>query len=165
MIGFLQRVSQASVTVDAEEVASIAAGLLILVCAERGDTPEQVKQLLTKIVHYRVFGDKDGKMNLSLLQMAELSQNDNPAQRLGLLLVPQFTLAADTRSGTRPSFTPAAPPEQGRALFELLVEQARACYGPVIEVQGAVFGADMKVRLCNDGPVSFWLETRKMSTS
>ena len=144
MIGLLQRVSEASVTVDGDCVGKIGPGLMVLVCAERGDTRKEADALLAKLLSYRVFYDGDGKMNLNLAQVGG-----------GLLLVPQFTLAADTRSGTRPSFTPAAPPALARELFDYTVERARAAH-PVVET--GRFGADMKVALVNDGPVTFWLQ-------
>ncbi len=144
MIALLQRVRQASVEVDGEKIAQISQGLLVLLCAEKGDTDKEANQLLTKLLSYRVFADEDGKMNRSLAQMEG-----------GLLLVPQFTLAADTRSGTRPSFTPAAPPAEARALFDYVVEQARQRH-PLVETGS--FGADMQVSLINDGPVTFWLQ-------
>lgn len=144
MIALLQRVRQASVEVDGEKIAQISQGLLVLLCAEKGDTDKEANQLLTKLLSYRVFADEAGKMNRSLAQMEG-----------GLLLVPQFTLAADTRSGTRPSFTPAAPPAEARALFDYVVEQARQRH-PLVET--GRFGADMQVSLINDGPVTFWLQ-------
>ncbi len=144
MIGLLQRVAEASVVVDGERIGSIGKGLLVLLCAERGDTPREADALLAKLLGYRVFPDADGKMNLNLAQAGG-----------GLLLVPQFTLAADTRSGTRPSFTPAAPPQQARELFDYTVTRANASH-PL--VQTGRFGADMKVALINDGPVTFWLQ-------
>ncbi len=144
MIGLLQRVSEASVTVDGACVGKIGPGLMVLVCAERGDTRKEADALLSKLLSYRVFYDGDGKMNLNVAQVSG-----------GLLLVPQFTLAADTRSGTRPSFTPAAPPALARELFDYTVERARAAH-PVVET--GQFGADMKVALVNDGPVTFWLQ-------
>jgi D-tyrosyl-tRNA(Tyr) deacylase len=143
MIGLLQRVSQASVVVDGETVGAIGAGLLVLVCAERGDTEREADALLAKLLAYRVFADDAGKMNRSVTDVAG-----------GLLLVPQFTLAADTRSGTRPSFTPAASPDIGARLFDHFVRQARVLHG---KVETGRFGADMKVALINDGPVTFWL--------
>lgn len=145
MIGLLQRVAQARVVVDDRTVGEIARGLLVLVCAQRGDTPAQGAALLAKLLAYRVFPDDARRMNRSLADLAA------PA---GLLLVPQFTLAADTRSGTRPSFTPAAPPAIARELFDDFVARARAAHP---EVGTGVFGADMKVHLVNDGPVTFWL--------
>lgn len=144
MIALLQRVSEASVTVDDACVGKIGPGLMVLVCAERGDTRKEADALLAKLLSYRVFYDGDGKMNLNVAQVGG-----------GLLLVPQFTLAADTRSGTRPSFTPAAPPQLARELFDYTIERARAAH-PVVET--GRFGADMKVALVNDGPVTFWLQ-------
>ena len=144
MIGLLQRVSQASVTVDAAVTGAIGAGLLVLLCAERGDTEKQADALLAKLLGYRVFADAAGKMNRSLGDVAG-----------GLLLVPQFTLAADTRCGARPSFTPAASPQDGRRLYEYFVARAREKHPSVATGQ---FGADMQVALINDGPVTFWLQ-------
>ena len=144
MIALLQRVAEASVKVDGEIVGQIGQGLLVLLCAERGDTEKEADTLLTKLLAYRVFYDADGKMNLNVGQVGG-----------GVLLVPQFTLAADTRSGTRPSFTPAAPPDEARRLFDYAVGKAQAVH-PV--VQTGHFGADMKVALINDGPVTFWLQ-------
>jgi D-tyrosyl-tRNA(Tyr) deacylase len=143
MIGLLQRVSEASVTVDGEVTGAIGHGLMVLVCAEKGDTEREADALLAKLLTYRVFSDDAGKMNRSVTDVAG-----------GLLLVPQFTLAADTRSGTRPSFSPAAAPEDGRRLFDHVVRQARERHGIV---ETGRFGADMKVALINDGPVTFWL--------
>lgn len=143
MIGLLQRVSEASVTVDGEVTGAIGRGLMVLVCAEKGDTEREADALLAKLLTYRVFSDDAGKMNRSVTDVAG-----------GLLLVPQFTLAADTRSGTRPSFSPAAAPEDGRRLFDHVVRQARERHGIV---ETGRFGADMKVALINDGPVTFWL--------
>lgn len=143
MIGLLQRVTRASVRVDGCVVGEIGAGLLVLLCAERGDTGRQAEQLVAKILSIRVFADADGKMNRSVRDVAG-----------GLLLVPQFTLAADTRSGTRPSFTPAAPPAEGRVLFDHCVALARAAHAGVATGE---FGAMMQVELVNDGPVTFWL--------
>lgn len=144
MIGLLQRVAEASVTVEGEIVGQIGRGLLVLLCAERGDTQKEADALLSKLLAYRVFSDAEGKMNLNVAQVGG-----------GLLLVPQFTLAADTRSGTRPSFTPAAPPAQARELFDYTVTRAHDAYPTV---QSGRFGADMKVALVNDGPVTFWLQ-------
>jgi D-tyrosyl-tRNA(Tyr) deacylase len=143
MIGLLQRVSQASVVVDGDTIGAIGHGLMVLVCAEKGDTEREADALLGKLLGYRVFSDDAGKMNRSVTDVEG-----------GLLLVPQFTLAADTRSGTRPSFSPAAAPEDGRRLFAYFVRQARERHGIVETGQ---FGADMKVSLTNDGPVTFWL--------
>ncbi|WP_426105266.1 D-aminoacyl-tRNA deacylase [Massilia sp. TSP1-1-2] len=144
MIALLQRVSQASVLVDGQLIGAIDAGLMVLVCAERGDSEKEADLLLVKLLGYRVFGDAAGKMNLSVADVAG-----------ALLLVPQFTLAADTKSGTRPSFTPAAAPADGLRLFDYFVGQARARHATV---QTGQFGADMKVSLTNDGPVTFWLQ-------
>lgn len=143
MIGLLQRVSEARVVVDGETVGNIGCGLLVLVCAERGDREREARSLIDKLLRYRVFADEAGRMNRSVLDVQG-----------GLLLVPQFTLAADTQSGTRPSFTPAAPPDVARELFERAVSFAAL---EVPGVQTGRFGADMKVHLVNDGPVTFWL--------
>jgi len=145
MIGLLQRVSQGSVRVDSEVVGAIGRGLVVLVGVQRGDEESRADRLLDRLLGYRVFPDAEGRMNLSLSDVGG-----------GLLLVPQFTLAADTRKGTRASFTSAAPPELGRRLFDHLVASAMARYQPVAT---GVFGADMQVALVNDGPVTFWLET------
>jgi len=146
VIALLQRASSASVVVDGDVVGAIGAGLMVLVCAERHDSEREADALLSKLLAYRVFSDDAGKMNRSIADIGG-----------GLLLVPQFTLAADTRSGTRPSFTPAAPPEEGRRLFDYLVERARRQHG---QVETGRFGADMKVSLTNDGPVTFWLQIK-----
>lgn len=143
MIALLQRVRHASVTVDGALTGAIDAGLLVFLCAEKGDTAREGDALLTKLLGYRVFADDAGKMNRSVRDVAG-----------GLLLVPQFTLAADTRSGTRPSFTPAAAPADARRLFDEVVAQARLRHPVVATGQ---FGADMQVALTNDGPVTFWL--------
>ena len=143
MIALLQRVTQAKVDVAGATIGAIDAGLMVLVCAERGDTEKEADALLTKLLGYRVFADEAGKMNRSVTDVEG-----------GLLLVPQFTLAADTRSGTRPSFSPAAPPADGRRLFDHVVRQARERHGIV---ETGRFGADMQVALTNDGPVTFWL--------
>lgn len=144
MIGLLQRVSEASVVVEGEAVASIGRGLLVLAGVEKGDSEAQAERLLERLLGYRVFPDAEGRMNLSVLDING-----------GLLLVPQFTLAADTKKGMRPSFTPAAEPEEGRRLFEYLTEKARQRH---TDVQCGIFGANMQVSLTNDGPVSFWLK-------
>jgi D-tyrosyl-tRNA(Tyr) deacylase len=151
MIGLLQRVSHASVVVDGATVGAIDAGLMVLVCAEKGDTEREAEALLSKLLSYRVFADDAGKMNRSVTDVQG-----------GLLLVPQFTLAADTRSGTRPSFSPAASPEDGRRLFDHVVRQARARHP---RVETGVFGADMKVSLTNDGPVTFSLRVDPVGMS
>ena len=143
MIGLLQRVTQARVEVGGNTVGAIGKGLLVLICAERGDTEGEADRLLERLLNHRVFSDADGKMNLSVRDVGG-----------GLLLVPQFTLAADTKRGNRPSFTPAAPPELGRALFEHMLARALAMHSPVASGR---FGADMQVTLTNDGPVTIWL--------
>ena len=144
MIALLQRVTQASVSVEGQEIGGIQKGLMVLVCAERDDTEKEAQTLLTKLLTYRVFSDAAGKMNLNL------EQADG-----ALLLVPQFMLAADTRSGTRPSFTPAAPPDVANKLFDYFVASARDANA---KVETGRFGADMQVSLTNDGPVTFWLQ-------
>jgi D-tyrosyl-tRNA(Tyr) deacylase len=144
MIALLQRVRRASVTVEDTVIGAIDAGLLVFLCAEKGDTTREADAMLAKLLAYRVFGDDAGKMNRSVVDVAG-----------GLLLVPQFTLAADTRSGTRPSFTPAAAPADARRLFDHVVAQARARHDIVASGQ---FGADMQVALINNGPVTFWLQ-------
>lgn len=146
MIALLQRVLEARVVVDGDVVGAIGSGLMVLVCAERNDTPKEAEALLAKLLAYRVFADDAGKMNRSIADTGG-----------GLLLVPQFTLAADTRSGTRPSFTPAAAPEDGRRLFDHFVEAARARHAAV---ETGRFGAHMQVSLTNDGPVTFWLQVK-----
>ncbi len=143
MIGLLQRVASARVEIDGEMVGAIGRGLLVLVCAERGDDEASAGRLLDRLLSYRVFPDAMGKMNLSLRDVSG-----------GLLLVPQFTLAADTGSGNRPSFTPAAPPEEGRRLFAFMVSLAADRHAATASGR---FGADMQVSLTNDGPVTFWL--------
>ena len=143
MIALLQRVTEARVTVDERIVGEIGAGVLALACAERGDTTATATRLVERILCFRLFEDAAGKMNFSL--------GDTGG---GLLLVPQFTLAADTRSGNRPSFTPAAEPALGRTLFDHAVAQARARHALVATGE---FGAHMRVSLVNDGPVTFWL--------
>jgi D-aminoacyl-tRNA deacylase len=151
MIALIQRVKNAEVRVGDRVTGAIGAGLLALVCAERGDTDAIADRLLAKVLGYRVFSDAAGKMNLNV-------QNVDGAGRAGgLLLVSQFTLAADTNSGLRPSFTPAAPPDEGRRLFDYFVTAARTRH-PVVET--GEFGAEMQVSLVNDGPVTFWLQVR-----
>jgi D-tyrosyl-tRNA(Tyr) deacylase len=144
MIGLLQRVSSASVTVDNEVVGAIGRGLLVLVGVQRGDSEKEADRLLERLLTYRVFPDDEGRMNRSLQEVHG-----------GLLLVSQFTLAADTRKGTRPGFSPAAEPELGRHLFSYLICRARERHSAV---ESGVFGANMQVALVNDGPVTFWLE-------
>ena len=143
MIGLLQRVTRARVEVAAESVGAIGKGLMVLVCAERGDEEGHADRLMERLLNYRVFADTEGKMNLSLRDVQG-----------GLLLVPQFTLAADTTKGNRPSFTPAAPPAVGARLFDYLLARARQLHAPV---ESGRFGADMQVTLTNDGPVTIWL--------
>jgi D-aminoacyl-tRNA deacylase len=145
MIGLLQRVLNASVSIDGRIVASIDSGLLVFVGVQKADSEQEADRLLERLLSYRVFADQEGRMNRSLRELGG-----------GLLLVSQFTLAADTRSGTRPGFSPAAEPELGHRLFEYIVDRARAAH-PI--VQTGVFGANMQVALINDGPVTFWLET------
>ena len=140
MIALLQRVAQARVDVAGEVVGAIGQGLLLLVCAEPDDSDAHASRLVDKVLKLRVFSDEAGKMNRSLQDVAG-----------GLLVVSQFTLAADTRSGNRPGFSGAAPPEQGRALYETVLRLARERH-PV--VQSGRFGADMQVHLVNDGPVT-----------
>ncbi|MGM0552343.1 MAG: D-aminoacyl-tRNA deacylase [Pseudomonadota bacterium] len=146
MIALLQRVSEARVHVGERVVGEIGRGLLALVAVEPGDREAAAERLLDRLLGYRVFPDAEGRMNLGLAETGG-----------GLLLVPQFTLAADTRKGMRPSFTGAASPEHGAALFDYLAERARARHQPVATGE---FGADMQVDLTNDGPVTFWLEAR-----
>ncbi|MGH8429517.1 MAG: D-aminoacyl-tRNA deacylase [Solimonas sp.] len=145
MIGLLQRVSDASVTVEGEVIGRIGPGLLVLVGVQPDDTEARAARLLERLLGYRVFEDAEGRMNCSLRETGG-----------GLLLVPQFTLAADTRSGTRAGFSTAASPELARELFAWLVGHARERYPGVASGR---FGADMKVALVNDGPVTFWLES------
>ncbi len=145
MIGLLQRVSEASVTVEGKRIAEIGRGLLVLTAVEPNDTPADVDRLAERILTYRVFSDGEGKMNRSLVD-----------DGLDLLLVPQFTLAADTKKGTRPSFTKAAPPEKGREYFDLMLAR---CRERIPTTGSGEFGANMQVQLINDGPVTFWLHT------
>jgi len=144
MIALIQRVQRAHVEVQGAVIGRIAAGLLALVAVQPADGVPQVRRLLDRILGYRVFADAAGRMNLSLAESGG-----------GLLLVSQFTLAADTRKGMRASFTAAAPPALAARLFAELLEQARARHAPVASGR---FGADMQVHLVNDGPVTFWLE-------
>ena len=144
MIGLLQRVTSAAVTVEGERVAEIGAGLLVLIGIQPTDNEARAERLLARLLGYRVFEDEAGRMNRSLVDTGG-----------GLLLVPQFTLAADTRRGSRPGFSTAAPPGRARVLFASLVALARAQHPTVAAGQ---FGADMQVSLVNDGPVTFWLE-------
>ena len=145
MIGLIQRVSRADVRVDGETIGEIGRGLLVLVAVHRDDTERDIDRLAERLLGYRVFPDAEGRMNRSVVDEAA-----------ALLLVPQFTLAADTRKGTRASFTRAAPPDKGAEYFERLVE---VCSATLAEVATGRFGADMKVTLTNDGPVTFWIES------
>ena len=145
MIGLLQRVSAASVTVDGETIGQIGRGLLVLIAVHRDDREQDIVRLAERILTYRVFPDANDRMNVSLVDAG-----------LELLLVPQFTLAADTKKGTRASFTRAAPPEMGSTYFDRLVSLCRV---RIDEVQSGRFGANMQVALTNDGPVTFWLES------
>jgi D-aminoacyl-tRNA deacylase len=144
MIALIQRVTSANVIVNKKEIAAIDQGLLALIGVEKNDGQTQADRLLGRILGYRVFEDKQGKMNLSLKDISG-----------GLLLVPQFTLAADTNSGLRPSFSSAAPPDQGKKWFDYIVHEGQRKH--TLVGQGE-FGADMKVGLVNDGPVTFWLQ-------
>ncbi len=146
MIALIQRVRRAHVEADGEVIGRIDAGLLALVAVQPDDGEAQAQRLLQRVLGYRVFGDAAGRMNRSLAETGG-----------GLLLVSQFTLAADTRKGMRASFTTAAPPVLAERLFAHLLEQACARHAPVA---GGRFGADMQVHLVNDGPVTFWLEAR-----
>jgi D-tyrosyl-tRNA(Tyr) deacylase len=143
MIGLLQRVREASVTVQGQTIASIDQGLLVLVGVETGDTERQAERLVQRLLQYRVFADDTGRMNLDVQQIDG-----------GVLMVPQFTLVADTDHGNRPGFSHAASPETGRKLFEHAVEAMQQSWPKVAAGQ---FGADMQVRLCNDGPVTISL--------
>lgn len=145
MIGLIQRVTQARIEVDRQTIASIGQGIVALIGVEKTDTTSQADRLLERLLGYRIFADADGKMNLGLQDI----QGD-------LLLVPQFTLPADTKKGMRPGFSAAASPELGTQLFDYLVEQAGLKYGKVATGR---FGANMQVQLVNDGPVTFWLQT------
>lgn len=145
MIALIQRVTEAAVTVDAQIVGKIGRGVLALVGVQRGDDDATAARLLERVLTYRIFEDEAGRMNRSLADITG-----------GLLLVPQFTLAADTRKGTRAGFSGAEQPERAKALFEALVSMARARHA---QVATGTFGAHMRVALVNDGPVTFWLET------
>ena len=144
MIALIQRVTHASVVVDGETIGAIDTGILALIGVEKTDTEAEAERLLERILGYRIFADADDKMNLSLSDVNG-----------GLLLVPQFTLAASTSKGMRPSFSSAAEPAEGQRLFDYLQQQARRQHEPVV---AGHFGADMKVSLTNDGPVTFWLQ-------
>jgi D-tyrosyl-tRNA(Tyr) deacylase len=145
LIGLLQRVTTASVSIGGSVIGEIGAGLLVLVAVHRDDTAKDIARLAERILAYRVFPDAEGRMNRSVSDTGG-----------GLLLVPQFTLAADTKKGTRASFTRAAAPDMGREYFDRLVS---ACRAGLEQVETGEFGADMQVSLVNDGPVTFWLES------
>ena len=147
MIALIQRVSEAKVVVNNKNIAEIQQGVLAFVGIEKDDSTIQASRLVDKILSYRIFADKEGKMNLSVQDI-----------KGGLLLVPQFTLAADTQKGCRPGFSSAAVPELGEKLFNEFIKQAKDKYQYVTTGQ---FGADMKVSLLNDGPVTFWLQVNK----
>ena len=151
MIALIQRVTEASVSSAGETLGAIGPGLLALVAVERGDGEAEARRLAEKVVSYRVFADAAGKMNLSLKDTGG-----------ALLAVPQFTLAADTDSGLRPSFSGAAPPQDGEKLFDLWVKNLKTL---IPHVHAGRFGADMQVRLVNDGPVTFWLRVAGSRTS
>ena len=144
MIGLIQRVESAEVRVDGRPVGAISRGVLAFIAVRRADTEAEAGRLLERLLSYRIFPDAQGRMNLSVREVGG-----------GLLLVPQFTLAADTKKGTRAGFSSAAEPEEARRLFEYLLEKARGAYP---HVSAGVFGAHMQVSLINDGPVTFWLE-------
>jgi len=146
MIGLLQRVRSAHVDIGGERHSGIGPGLLVFVGIQRGDSEAEARRLLKRLLDYRVFADTEGKMNLNISQVSG-----------GLLLVPQFTLAADTRSGKRPGFSTAASPAEGRHLFAYLLQQAQQV---MPSVASGDFGADMQISLINDGPVTFWLEVK-----
>ena len=144
MVGLLQRVKNASVTVNDQVIGAVGKGLLVLVCAEKGDSEEQCEKLAKKVLAYRIFEDENGKMNKSVSDIGG-----------EILIVSQFTLAADTAKGLRPSFTPAADPETGKRLYEHFIERVRESG---LKTQTGQFGANMQVALINDGPVTIWLK-------
>ena len=146
MLGLIQRVSSASVSIDSQIHGHINQGILLLLGVEKGDSATQTDQLLQKILNYRIFGDEQGKMNLSLKDIAG-----------DLLVVSQFTLAADTQKGLRPSFSSAAPPAQAENLYNYFLDQAKGIHNG--SIANGQFGADMQVSLCNDGPVTFLLKS------
>ena len=144
MIGLLQRVKNASVTVNEQVIGAVKQGLLVLVCAEKGDSAEECEKLAKKVLAYRIFEDENGKMNKSVSDIGG-----------EILIVSQFTLAADTAKGLRPSFTPAADPETGKRLYEHFIEKIKESG---LKTETGQFGANMKVALINDGPVTIWLK-------
>lgn len=150
MIAVIQRITRAEVTVAGESVGKIGHGILALVAVERGDTEAQADRLAERILGYRIFADAEDKMNLNVMDVGG-----------GVLLVSQFTLAADTRKGMRPSFTPAADPETGKRLFDYFVEKVRTRHSPV---ETGRFGANMQIELVNDGPVTFALNVPPTAT-
>ena len=147
MIALIQRVTEAKVVVNNKNIGEIQQGILALIGIEKNDSDEQVSRLVDKVLSYRIFADADDKMNLSVQDI-----------KGGMLLVPQFTLAADTQKGCRPGFSSAAPPEDGERLFNEFVNQAKNKYE---QIETGQFGADMKISLVNDGPVTFWLQVKK----
>ena len=147
MIALIQRVSEAKVVVNNKNIGEIQQGLLAFIGIEKNDSEAEVTRLLDKVLSYRVFADDDDKMNLSVQDIGG-----------GVLLVPQFTLAADTQKGCRPSFSSAAAPESGEMLFNEFIKQAKNKYQ---HIETGQFGADMKISLLNDGPVTFWLQVKK----
>jgi D-aminoacyl-tRNA deacylase len=151
VIALIQRVAEASVAVGGENVGAIGPGILALIGVERGDTEAQAQRLAERVMGYRIFPDAAGKMNLSLKEIGG-----------GLLAVPQFTLVADTNSGTRPSFSSGASPAEGERLFDYFVSAAKKNHP---RVETGRFGADMKVSLVNDGPVTFWLQVSFLKKS
>ena len=148
MLGLIQRVSSASVAIDNQVNGKIDQGIMLLLGIQKEDDESKADQLLKKVLSYRLFSDADGKMNLSL--------NDVGG---GLLVISQFTLAADTSKGLRPGFSTAAPPEQARVLCDYFLAQAQANYAPDVNIESGIFGANMQVSLCNDGPVTFMLRS------
>ena len=146
MIALIQRVSNAQVSVNQQIIGQIEQGILALIGVEKNDSQVKADKLLKRLINYRIFSDQQDKMNLSLADI-----------KSGLLLVPQFTLAADTKKGLRPSFSCAAPPAIGEQMFNYFVQQAKGSHE---QVQTGKFGADMQVSLCNDGPVTFWLQVK-----
>ncbi len=147
MIALIQRVTEAKVVVNNENIGEIQKGVLVFIGVEKNDSEAQVTRLLEKVLSYRIFADDDDKMNLSVQDI-----------KGGLLLVPQFTLAADTQKGCRPGFSSAAPPDLGESLFNEFVKQAKNKHQ---HIETGQFGADMKISLLNDGPVTFWLQVKK----
>lgn len=147
MIALIQRVTEAKVVVNNKNIGEIQQGILAFIGIEKNDSEEQVSRLVDKVLSYRIFADADDKMNLSVQDI-----------KGGVLLAPQFTLAADTQKGCRPSFSSAAPPEEGERLFNEFVKQAKNKYQ---QIETGQFGADMKISLLNDGPVTFWLQVKK----